>query len=90
MTNEQKCKKLHEKAECIGFITFHEHRHGVELRKIKTVINNPFKFGFTVLELSKLQINCVHSDYSLKKDAMAKMIFADNESINKWMEMTDF
>ena len=49
ITNEKKCKKLVEKPHCMGFKIFDEQLVGVEMRKIKTLINKPFYVGFCVL-----------------------------------------
>ena len=38
----------------MGFEIFDEQLVSVQMRKIKTLINNPFDVGFSVFELSKL------------------------------------
>ena len=56
VTTEAKCKKLVEKPHCLGFRIFDEQLVGIEMQKIKTLINKPFYVGFSVLELSKLHM----------------------------------
>ena len=56
VTSEEKCKKLMEKPHCKGFRIFDESLAGIEMRKLKTLINKPFYVGFSVLELSKLHM----------------------------------
>jgi hypothetical protein len=56
ITSEEKRKKLTEKPHCMGFRIFDESLVGVEMRKVKTLINKPFYVGFCVLELSKLHM----------------------------------
>ena len=56
VTTEQKCKKLTEKPHCLGFRIFDETLAGVEMQKLRTMIDKPFYVGFCVLELSKLHM----------------------------------
>ena len=56
VTTEEKRKKLIEKPHCKKFRIFDENLVGIEMRKIKCLINKPFYVGFTVLELSKLHM----------------------------------
>ena len=56
VTTEEKSKKLTEKPHCKGISIFDETLVGIEMRKLKTMINKPFYVGFSVLELSKLHM----------------------------------
>ena len=73
----------------MGFKIFDEQVVGVEMRKIKTVINKPFYVGFRVLELSKLQMYRFHYDYFRKKYPAAKMLFTATESLMYWLDTAD-
>ena len=86
MTTEQKCKKLVEKAHCLGFNIFDEQLVGVKMTKIKTLINNPFYLGFMVLELWKLDLYRFYYYYFLKKYPEAMKLFTDTDSLMYWME----
>ena len=56
VTTDAKCKKWTEKPHCLGFRIFDETLAGVEMRKLRTMIDKPFYVGFCVLELSKLHM----------------------------------
>ena len=56
ITEENQRRRLIEKAHCIGFKIFDEHLAAVKMRKETLMIMNPFYLGFSVLELSKLQM----------------------------------
>ena len=49
-----KAEKLAFKPHCIDVRVFDEQLHGIELRKVKLLLNKPSYVGFAVLELSKL------------------------------------
>ena len=73
----------------MGFKIFDEQLVGVEMRKIKTLINKPFYVGFSVLELSKLHMYRFHYDYFMKKYPAAKMLFTDTDSLMYLVETAD-
>ena len=56
VTTEAKYRKLSEKPTMKHAKRFGESLAGIELRKVKTLINKPFYVGFSVLELSKLHM----------------------------------
>ena len=56
VTTEEKRKKLVEKPHCTQFRIFDEQLVGIELRKVKNLVDKPFYVGFSVLELSKLHM----------------------------------
>ena len=86
MTSDQKWNKLLEKPHCICFKFFDEQFVGVEMGKIKTLINKPFYIGLRVLELSKPHLYRFHHDYFMKKYPAEKMLFTDTESLMFWVE----
>ena len=49
-----KAEKLAFKPHCIDVRVFDEQLLGIELRKVKLLLNKPSYVGFAVLELSKL------------------------------------
>ena len=73
----------------MSFKIFDEQSVGVEMRKIKTLINKPFFVGFSVLELSKLHMYRFDYDYFMKKYPAAKMLFTDTDSVMYWMGTAD-
>ena len=73
----------------MGFKIFDEQLVGVEMRKIKTLINKPFYIGFFVLELSKMRMYRFHYDYFMKQYPAAKMLFTDTDSLMYWVETAD-
>ena len=66
VTEEDKALQLAEKPHCLDFRIFEENLIGVEMRKLRHVINKPFQHGFCVLEWSKLKM---YTFYALLKDA---------------------
>ena len=62
---------------------------GVKMRKIKTLIRNPFFVVFRVLELSKLHLYRFNSDYFMKKYPAAMKLFTDIDSLMYWVETAD-
>ena len=70
----------------MGFKIFDEQLLGVEMRKIKRLINKPFYVCFSVLELSTLFLYRFHYDYFMKKSPAVKMLFTDTDSLMYWVE----
>ena len=56
VTEEDKACQLAEKPHCLDFRIFDKNLIGVEMRKLRHVINKPFQHGFCVLEWSKLKM----------------------------------
>jgi len=54
LTDELAASKLIDKPNCLFARIFDENLLGVEMRKIKLVVNKPSYVGFAILELSKL------------------------------------
>jgi len=54
VTDREEALKLLEKPHCLNASIFGENLLGIELRKVKLVVNKPSYVGFAVLELSKL------------------------------------
>ena len=50
VTKKDKARQLAEKPHCIDFRIFEANLIGVEMRKLRHVINKPFQHGFCVLE----------------------------------------
>ena len=90
LTDEDKAKKLAEKPNCLGFKIFSENLVGVNMRKVKVVINKPFYVGFAVLELSKLHMYDFHYNYMVPKyGAKAQLLFTDTDSLMYLLETED-
>ena len=59
--------KIVEKPHCMCFKILEEQLVGVEMRKIKTLINKTFYVGFRILELSRLHMYRFHYDFFRRK-----------------------
>ena len=80
VTEENAARRLAEKPHCLDFRIFDEYLIGVEMRKLRHVINKPFQHGFCVLEWSKLKM---YTFYALLKDAFkdkVRMLYTDTDS----------
>ena len=78
-TEEDKARQLAEKPHCQYFRIFDENLIGVEMRKLRHVINKPCQHGFCVLEWCKLKIYT----YALLKDAFkdkVRMLYTNTDS----------
>ena len=90
LTDEHKAKKLVEKPHCLGFKIFGENLMGVNMKKIKVLIDKPFYVGFAVLELSKLLMYEFHYDYIHPKyGPKAQLLFTDTDSLMYEIETDD-
>ena len=54
VTERDKAEKLVDKPHCLDVRIFDENLVGIEMRKVKLLLNKPSYIGFAVLELSKL------------------------------------
>lgn len=81
VTSEQKCQKLIQKPHCLRFQVFAPDVAGVELRKVKCMINKPAYVGFTVLELSKLHMFKFHYEHFKLWYPNAELLFTDTDSL---------
>ena len=54
VTNAEEASKLADKPHCMDVRIFDEGLVGIQLRKVKLIVNKPSFVGFAVLELSKL------------------------------------
>ena len=54
ITDREEALKLIEKPHCLNANIFGDNLLGIELRKVKLIVNKPSYVGFAVLELSKL------------------------------------
>ena len=54
VTENEKAERLIDKPHCLDVRMFDEHLVGIEMRKVKVLLNKPSYVGFAVLELSKL------------------------------------
>ena len=54
VTENQKAERLMDKPHCLDVRMFDERLVGIEMRKVKLLLNKPSYVGFAVLELSKL------------------------------------
>ncbi len=60
VTDDAKRRELTNKLHCMNYRIFKEDLVGIQLRKIRVLINKPFYVGFAVLDLSKLLMNRFH------------------------------
>ena len=82
LVNTQKeCDKLICKPHCLRFRVFAEELAGIELQKVKCMINKPTYVGFAVLELSKLCMYEFHYDYFKQWYPDAELLFTDTDSL---------
>ena len=80
VTEEDKARQLAEKPHCLDFRIFDENLIGVEIRKLRHVINKLFQHGFCVLEWSKLKM---YTFYAILKDAFyekVRMLYTGRDS----------
>ena len=90
LIDEAKTKKLVEKPHCLAYRIFAENLMGVNMMKIKVLIDKPFYVGFAVLELSKLHMYRFHYDYMTPKyGPRAKLLFTDTDSLMYVIETED-
>ena len=90
VTKEKKLKKLIIKPHCMSYRIFTEKLSGVQLKKVKVLINKPFYVGFSVLELSKLLMYRFHYDYIKPKyQERAQLLFTDTDSLMYEIETPD-
>ena len=90
LIDEKKAQKLVQKPNCLGFKIFDENLLGVNMRKVKVVIDKPFYVGFAVLELSKLHMYRFHYDFIQPKyGPKAKLLFTDTDSLMYEIETED-
>ena len=54
VTENEKAERLMDKPHCLDVRMFDERLVGIEMRKVKLLLNKPSYVGFAVLELSKL------------------------------------
>ena len=80
-TDPEAARRHAEKPHCVQFRVFHEELIGVEMRKVKGVINKPFQLGYAILELSKLHM--YRSFYQLKAHFgdRVRMMYTDTDSL---------
>jgi hypothetical protein len=82
LVNTQKeCDKLVSKPQCLRFQIFAEELAGIELQKVKCVINKPTYVGFAVLELSKLCMYDFHYEHFKQWYPKAQLLFTDTDSL---------
>ena len=74
----------------MGFKLFGENLFGVNMRKMKVLIDKTFYVGFSVLELSKLHMYRFHYEYIQPKYVpKAKLLFTDTDSLMYEIETDD-
>ncbi len=75
-------KKLTAKPTFDRFRIFNEDLTGVNLKKVKIILNRPTYAGFTILDLSKILMYSFHYDYmKLKYGDQVKLLFTDTDSL---------
>jgi hypothetical protein len=81
--SELKTESLVNKPHCLRFRIFGQNLAGIELRKVRPLIDKPFYVGFAVLELAKLHMYRFHYDYIQRKFGIgaAKLCFTDTDSL---------
>ena len=90
VTNDNKRRLLTNKPHCLSYRIFGENLAGIQLRKVKVLINKPFYVGFTVLELSKLLMYRFHNDYIKPRyQERAQLLFTDTDSLMYEIETAD-
>ena len=89
VNDEHKFQLLANKPNFMDCRIFSEDLTGVELQKLRLLINKPFYVGFTVLELAKLHMYQFHYDYFMKKYPEAKLLFTDTDSLYYEVETED-
>ena len=81
LTDENQARRLAEKPHCVQFRAFDENLIGLELRKVKQLINKPFQVGFAILELSKLLMYRAYAQLKDHFGARVRMLYTDTDSL---------
>jgi len=81
VNTEKQSQKLISKPHCLRFQIFAEQLVGIELQKVKCMINKPTYVGFAVLELSKLHMYKFHYDHFKRWYPGADLLFTDTDSL---------
>ena len=81
VNTEKECQKLIRKPHCLRFQIFAHDLVGIEMQKVKCLINKPTYVGFTVLELSKLHMYKFHYDHLKQWYPEADLLFTDTDSL---------
>ena len=89
VNTRQQFQKLIAKPQCIRSQIFAEDLVGIELQKVKCMINRPTYVGFAVLELSKLHMYKFHYDHFTRWYPNAELLFTDTDSLVYQVFTTD-
>ena len=78
--NSQDFIKYTSKPTCFNWIKFENNLAAIHEKKAPLTLNKPIYVGFTVLELSKLEMYNFHYNFMIRK-FNSKLLFTDTDSL---------
>ena len=79
--NSQDFIKYTVRPTCVNWKLFENNLAAINERKVSLTLNKPIYVGFTVLELSKLEMYNFHYNFMKKKFEYLLLLFTDTDSL---------
>ena len=80
-TDPEHLLKLTREPTYVSSKIFDENLVGVQMKKVRLLLNKPSYVGFSILDLSKTLMYDFHYKYIRKKYPLAKLLFTDTDSL---------